>query len=220
VLYPAIIAAILLTLTLLLHWVTRRQVRRLGDEVERQRRLLEVLDERQRGPPPPVQPRPITARYTPRGTSRLADPSPTANQRLPEPSPTANHRLPEPSPRAVTRLADPSPRSSPIPADPSPRGTPRQPADPSPRGSPKVADASDWTPTHRITFTPEQGRPESWLVMLKGKPAGGKIAATKAEWSAAVETAWQCSAEGAWTYRGQRTPDGRKGAVKIEPFTP
>jgi hypothetical protein len=207
VLYPAIAAAILLTLVLLLHVLARRQIRALSREVERQRRLLEVLGERMHGPPPAVQPRPITSRYTPRGTSRLPEPSPSANSRLPDPSP----------PRAMQRLPDPSPsRALPRLPDPSPRGTARLP-ELSPRATPKIADASDWAPTHRITFTPDSGRPESWLVMVKGGLAG-KIGATKAEWSAAVDPAWHCNVDGAWTYRGQRTPDARRGTVKVEEF--
>jgi hypothetical protein len=205
VLYPALAAAILLTLTLALHLITRRQVRALRDEVERLRRQAEVLDSRQRGPPPAAQTRPGTARFTPSGTRRLPDPSPTATARLPDPSPHANKRLPEPSPRGV-----------PLPPEPTPRGTARAP-DLSPRSTPKVADASDWAPTHRITFTPDQGRAESWLVMIRGG-IGGRVGATKAEWSAAVDPAWQCGADNVWTYRGQRTPDSRRGVVKVEEF--
>jgi hypothetical protein len=208
---PAIAFGILLALVLMLHLLIRRRLNRLGDEIERQRRLLEVINERQHGPPPALAPppRPPTARFTPR-----------SNQRLPEPSPQSNRRLPEPSPRSSTTLGDTS-RGVPRLPDPSPRSSPRL-SDISPRGSASLPDlrapASGWAPTHRITFTPDHGRPESWLVMITAGPAGGRMAMTKAEWSANVDPAWHCGGDGMWTYRGQRTPEGARGAVHIEEF--
>jgi hypothetical protein len=214
---PALATAILLVLMILLHVITRRRLRALSDEIERQRRLLEVINERQHGPPPlpglPLPPpRPPTARYTPRGTQRLPEPSPSGGQRHVEASP----------PRGMARLGDPSPRSSNRIPDPSPRASPRL-SELSPRSSqslPERAGGSGWAPTHRITFTPDQGRGESWLVMITAAPAAGRIASTKAEWSAGVDPAWHCDAAGTWTYRGQRTPAGARGSVKVEEFRP
>jgi hypothetical protein len=201
---------------------TRRRVAALEAELDRLRRHLDLH-------PPPLAQRPVTERYTPRGTQRLPEPSPQANQRLPDtPTPRGTQRLPDPqsprgtqrlperSPLGSTRIPEPSPRAQRAITEGSPRGVPRLGEGTPSRGVPQAG--AGWAPTHRITFTPEHGRGETWLVMMTAGPDGARNYVTKAEWSAGVVPAWRCALDGSWSHHGQRTPAGAKGKVSVEEY--
>ncbi len=187
----------LASLMVLLHLLSTRRIARLGDALERQRRLLESLSGQALGASAlrPAALPPQTERHTPRSSPRLPDPSPRASRIVGEPSPRSSPRLQELSPRSTPRLAEDDWRGAMA-------------------RNPEIT--ASWTPTHRITFTPDKGRPENWLVMIGPAPYGHRVALTHSEWAAGVTPAWHCTPDGVWTCRGLRTPEGERGKVAID----
>lgn len=213
---------ILLILVLALHVLASRRTRALERHMATLHRQLDAMSAFSNVPAPP---RPATSRLERRATEpgTRREPSPRGVP-VAEPTPRGTSRgdtLPrDPSPRSVPRLSDPSPRSVPRLSDTPSRAVPRLPDVTPGGGSPRVADGrgTGWTPTHRITFTPDSGRGESWLVMLSMGRDGSRLASTKAEWSAQVTPAWRCGADGTWLHHGQRTPAGARGRIDIEEY--
>ena len=187
-----------------------RRFRTLEEMIERQHRLIEGLSTMTA-----TIPKPVTNRIE-RRAAEGSGPGTHAHRR----DATAT-RL-EPSPRGSTRLAEPSPRSSKR-LEPSPRSSYqlREAAAreqlPEPVASPS---GSSWEASHRITFQPEHGSGESWLVLVVATPGGGRKACTKSEWAAGVPPAWSCGPDGAWTHHGRSTPGGVKGRISIDVAAP
>ena len=195
--------------------VLDRRFRQMEQLIERKQRLIEGLSALA-----VTTPHPGTGRLE----RRTTDLNHGTGAHRKEQSPLGTPRSPDPSPRGTQRLGDPSPRGSKrlegssrppgygqdqhlaaTPAPLLPDAVITQPGDP-------------WEASHRIIFTPEQGRPESWLVMMLVAPAGGRRATTKSEWTAGVMPAWQCNASGTWSYHGKPTPEGSRGKVSVETF--
>jgi hypothetical protein len=65
-------------------------------------------------------------------------------------------------------------------------------------------------PTHRITFTPEEGEPTTCDVMLEDGAAY-----TEEEWYAYDMSDWEL-VDGEWLFRGDPTPGTRPGTVTVQ----
>ena len=76
---------------------------------------------------------------------------------------------------------------------------------------PDILSIYNFSPTHRIVFTPVQGPVETYEVMVW--PSG--VAYTREEWDAAEAADWEVSEEGEWTCLGEATPGGANGIVKV-----
>jgi len=185
-----------------------RRFRTLEEMLERQHRLIEGLSTMTATIPKPVTNR-IERRSTD-GTGTSTQRRDATAARL-EPSPRGSARLSEPSPRSSKRL-EPSPRSSYQLREAAAREQLPEPVS-APAGS-------SWEPSHRITFQPEHGSGESWLVLVVATPGGGRKACTKSEWAAGVPPAWSCGPDGAWTHHGRSTPGGVKGRISIDVAAP
>lgn len=69
----------------------------------------------------------------------------------------------------------------------------------------------DFQPTHKITFTPAQGEPSTWLVMLTDEGP----AYTAEEWDDDANASWYVD-DGHWYCEGQVTPGGENGEIEVE----
>ena len=196
-----------------------RRFRNLEQLLERQHRLIEGLSTMTATIPKPVTNR--IERRTTEGSGPGSNGANGANGTNAHRRDATATRL-EPSPRGSTRLAEPSPRSSKR-LEPSPRSS-YQLREASARDQlpePVAAPAgSAWEPSHRITFQPEHGSGESWLVLVVATPGGGRKACTKSEWAAGVPPAWSCGPDGAWTHHGRSTPGGVKGRITVDVAAP
>lgn len=65
-------------------------------------------------------------------------------------------------------------------------------------------------PTHKITFTPSVGKPQTTEVMLLDG-----VAYTRTEWDAYEKADWTVE-NGEWECLGQTTPGGQNGTVRVE----
>lgn len=79
-----------------------------------------------------------------------------------------------------------------------------------------ITDALDgFTPTHRITFTPERGDVRVWIVMLDDE---GR-AYDRHEWAAVDGADWSFDPDDGWRCLGNVTPGGESGEIRVEPIT-
>jgi hypothetical protein len=199
-------------------FVLERRFRQMEQLIERQQRLIEGLSALAITAPHPGTAR-LERRITdvPPGTGSHRRENSPLGTRTAEPSPRSTQRLSEPSPRSTQRLAELSPRSSKR-LEPSARTATSQQLTTLPDIT-AVHPGQPWEASHRIIFTPDQGRAESWLVMMLAAPGGGRLATTKSEWTAGVAPAWHCTPAGSWSYHGKPTPEGSRGRVSVEIFT-
>lgn len=77
-----------------------------------------------------------------------------------------------------------------------------------------VESLEEFEPTHRITFVPRNGSPETTIVMLSDDDNGA--AYSFAEWHCADTADWSC-VDGEWSFQGQAAP--RSGEVHVEELT-
>jgi len=187
-----------------------RRFRNLEGMLERQHRLIEGLSTMTATIPKPVTNRierritdssgPGTNTHRREATATRSEPSPRSSAKLADPSPHGSKRL-EPSPRSSYQLREAAVREhlpEPVP----------------------VVAGSGWEASHRITFQPEHGPSDSWLVLVTADAGGGRRACTKSEWVAGVPSAWACGPDGSWTHHGRPTPSGIKGRITVDVFTP
>jgi hypothetical protein len=64
--------------------------------------------------------------------------------------------------------------------------------------------------THEVVFKPAQGRSERRKVMVVDG-----CAYTRTEWHAFAPAVWTVDGEGRWWHRGEPTPNGRMGTVRV-----
>ncbi|MBA2482297.1 MAG: hypothetical protein H0V44_16665 [Planctomycetes bacterium] len=194
---PAIAFASLVVLIILLHLLQRRAIRELSRSLERQARIIETLAARA---VPPAS-----------GTSgRIA--------RAPQSGTAALERRRDPQQPAIVERKTPAPMAA-MQERHTPTGSARLVDDVKRPPTTRHARPGEWNPTHRITFAPDNGKPQTWLVAIVPAPYGYRVAVTHAEWAADVTPAWHCGEDGAWRCHGQRTPDGARGKVSIDEFT-
>lgn len=78
--------------------------------------------------------------------------------------------------------------------------------------------ARPWSATHYLTFTPQAGPPETWVVMLAAMPddEGIRRAHTRDEWLKSAPGSWACTIDGTWTCDGVHTPGDRQGLLTVK----
>jgi hypothetical protein len=199
--------AVVIVLMLLLHILQRRALRDLHSQVERQARLIETMAAR--AAPPASSTSGRIARAPQSGTAALerrAQPVSARFERGADPPPVlVERRTPAPMPAIKDRH--------------TPTGNARLAEEPKRPATSRHPQRGEWNPTHRITFTPDSGKPQSWLVAIVPAPYGHRVALTHAEWAAGVTPAWHCGSDGSWTCHGLRTPENVRGKVAIDEFT-